>query len=49
MLSNLDHPNIVRYVGTMREGSSLLIFLEYVPVSACVHGVSYTMSLQGSQ
>jgi len=32
LLSSLDHPNIVRYVGTMREGAALLIFLEYVPV-----------------
>mmetsp|Transcript_7745 Transcript_7745/g.20633 ORF Transcript_7745/g.20633 Transcript_7745/m.20633 type:complete len:601 (-) Transcript_7745:579-2381(-) len=31
LLSGLDHPNVVRYVGTMREGASLLIFLEYVP------------------
>ncbi|KAJ9519525.1 hypothetical protein QJQ45_000615 [Haematococcus lacustris] len=31
LLSRLQHPNIVRYVGTRREAASLLIFLEYVP------------------
>jgi len=31
LLSMLNHPNIVRYVGTLREGASLFIFLEYVP------------------
>lgn len=30
MLSTLQHPNIVRYVGTLREKRSLYIFLEYV-------------------
>ena len=33
LLSRFDHPNIVRYAGTQREGGSLFIFLEYVPVS----------------
>lgn len=37
LLSTLDHPNIVRYVGTLREGTALLIFLEYVPVRDCVY------------
>ena len=32
MLSSLRHPNIVQYVGTQRQGDSLFIFLEYVPV-----------------
>lgn len=32
LLSSLDHPNIVRYIGTEKEGGSLFIFLEYVPV-----------------
>lgn len=31
LLSNLNHPNIVRYVGTRREPHALYIFLEYVP------------------
>jgi hypothetical protein len=34
VLSSLSHPNIVRCYGTAREGPSLLIFLEYVPVSS---------------
>jgi hypothetical protein len=34
LLSSLDHPNIVRYIGTEKEGGSLFIFLEYVPVGA---------------
>jgi serine/threonine protein kinase len=33
LLSSLDHPNIVRYLGTSKEGNSLFIFLEYLPVS----------------
>jgi mitogen-activated protein kinase kinase kinase len=33
LLGGLDHPNIVRYLGTSRDESGLLIFLEYVPVS----------------
>ena len=32
LLSTFNHPNIVRYSGTLREGGSLFIFLEYVPV-----------------
>lgn len=32
LLSTLMHPNIVRYVGTQRDATSLYIFLEYVPV-----------------
>ncbi|KAI8477221.1 MAG: kinase-like domain-containing protein [Monoraphidium minutum] len=31
LLAGLDHPNIVRYLGTSRDEGSLLIFLEYVP------------------
>ncbi|KAI3775189.1 hypothetical protein L1987_49758 [Smallanthus sonchifolius] len=31
LLKNLSHPNIVRYLGTGREESSLNIFLEFVP------------------
>lgn len=31
LLSRLDHPNIVKYVGTIRESKRLFIFLEYVP------------------
>jgi serine/threonine protein kinase len=31
LLSTLRHPNIVRYVGTLRENRSLYIFLEFVP------------------
>ncbi|KAI7754259.1 hypothetical protein M8C21_033536 [Ambrosia artemisiifolia] len=31
LLKNLSHPNIVRYLGTAREESSLNIFLEFVP------------------
>ena len=31
LLSRLQHPNIVRYIGTDRDASSLYIFLEYVP------------------
>eukprot|EP00798_Chlamydomonas_sp_ICE-L_P022851 gene22851-30025_t len=30
LLSQLNHANIVRYIGTKREGASLFIFLEYV-------------------
>ena len=35
LLSMLNHPNIVRYVGTLRDGPTLYIFLEYVPVCIC--------------
>ena len=31
LLSRLQHPNIVRYVGIEREATALYIFLEYVP------------------
>ncbi len=31
LLSRLQHPNIVRYVGISRESRALYIFLEYVP------------------
>eukprot|EP00854_Cymbomonas_tetramitiformis_P013413 gene13413-15849_t len=31
LLAALQHPNIVRYVGTLREKKALFIFLEYVP------------------
>lgn len=31
LLSTLRHPNIVRYVGTLRENRTLYIFLEFVP------------------
>jgi len=31
MLERMDHENIVRYLGTQKEGSTLSIFLEYVP------------------
>jgi serine/threonine protein kinase len=31
LLSQLNHPNIVKYVGTLRESRRLNIFLEYVP------------------
>ena len=31
LLSRLQHPNIVRYVGIVREAKALFIFLEYVP------------------
>lgn len=31
MLQRMDHDNIVRYLGTQKEGSTLSIFLEYVP------------------
>jgi serine/threonine protein kinase len=31
LLSTLRHPNIVRYVGTLRENRTLNIFLEFVP------------------
>jgi serine/threonine protein kinase len=31
ILRRLNHPNIVRYYGTSREGNQLNIFLEYVP------------------
>lgn len=37
VLSSLSHPNIVRCYGTAREGPSLLIFLEYVPVSSTLY------------
>uniref|UniRef100_A0A0D3H0C9 mitogen-activated protein kinase kinase kinase n=1 Tax=Oryza barthii TaxID=65489 RepID=A0A0D3H0C9_9ORYZ len=31
LLKNLSHPNIVRYIGTVREENSLNILLEFVP------------------
>ena len=31
LLSQLNHPNIVKYVGTLRQSKRLYIFLEYVP------------------
>jgi len=31
LLRSFRHPNIVRYLGAQREGSTLCIFLEYVP------------------
>ncbi|KAM7273716.1 hypothetical protein ACFE04_028380 [Oxalis oulophora] len=31
LLKNLSHPNIVRYLGTVREQENLNIFLEFVP------------------
>ncbi|KAL5231166.1 hypothetical protein ABZP36_029942 [Zizania latifolia] len=31
LLKNLSHPNIVRYIGTVREDNSLNILLEFVP------------------
>ena len=31
LLSRLQHPNIVRYIGTERSAEFLYIFLEYVP------------------
>ncbi|CAO2206767.1 unnamed protein product [Urochloa humidicola] len=31
MLKNLSHPNIVRYIGTVREENTLNILLEFVP------------------
>ena len=31
LLKQLDHPNIVRYLGTDKTGKILNIFLEYVP------------------
>ena len=31
LLSQLNHPNIVKYVGTLRQSKRLFIFLEYVP------------------
>eukprot|EP00668_Euglena_longa_P012262 GGOE01014699.1.p1 GENE.GGOE01014699.1~~GGOE01014699.1.p1 ORF type:complete len:933 (+),score=181.55 GGOE01014699.1:146-2800(+) len=31
VMKSLDHPNIVRYFQTAREGSSINIFMEYVP------------------
>eukprot|EP00193_Tetraselmis_chui_P007724 CAMPEP_0177767512 /NCGR_PEP_ID=MMETSP0491_2-20121128/9158_1 /TAXON_ID=63592 /ORGANISM="Tetraselmis chuii, Strain PLY429" /LENGTH=586 /DNA_ID=CAMNT_0019284119 /DNA_START=1087 /DNA_END=2847 /DNA_ORIENTATION=- len=31
VLGTLNHPNIVKYVGTLRESRRLYIFLEYVP------------------
>ncbi|KAK7284349.1 hypothetical protein RJT34_19094 [Clitoria ternatea] len=31
LLKDLSHPNIVRYLGTVREGDTLNIFLEFVP------------------
>jgi len=31
LLGTLNHPNIVKYVGTLREAKRLYIFLEYVP------------------
>lgn len=31
LLQHLDHPNIVRYLGTERTSEALNIFLEYVP------------------
>jgi mitogen-activated protein kinase kinase kinase ANP1 len=31
VLRQLDHPNIVRYLGTERSADTLNIFLEYVP------------------
>eukprot|EP01028_Stygiella_incarcerata_P002918 TRINITY_DN15584_c0_g1_i3.p1 TRINITY_DN15584_c0_g1~~TRINITY_DN15584_c0_g1_i3.p1 ORF type:complete len:967 (-),score=282.53 TRINITY_DN15584_c0_g1_i3:2128-5028(-) len=39
LMSHLDHPNIVRYLGTERVGRTLNIFLEYVPggsISQCL-------------
>eukprot|EP01062_Namystynia_karyoxenos_P028043 TRINITY_DN21330_c0_g4_i1.p1 TRINITY_DN21330_c0_g4~~TRINITY_DN21330_c0_g4_i1.p1 ORF type:complete len:1374 (+),score=343.14 TRINITY_DN21330_c0_g4_i1:78-4124(+) len=30
LLKTLDHPNIVRYLGTERDGATVLIFMEYV-------------------
>jgi hypothetical protein len=44
LLSGLNHPNIVRYVGTRREQHALLIFLEYVPVSKGVRECSVPSS-----
>eukprot|EP01062_Namystynia_karyoxenos_P077261 TRINITY_DN7738_c0_g1_i1.p1 TRINITY_DN7738_c0_g1~~TRINITY_DN7738_c0_g1_i1.p1 ORF type:complete len:748 (+),score=85.53 TRINITY_DN7738_c0_g1_i1:90-2333(+) len=31
MLRTLEHPNIVRYLGTRREGSTVQVLMEYVP------------------
>jgi serine/threonine protein kinase len=38
-MKRLNHPNIVKYVDTIREPDYLYIILEYV--STCLYGLSY--------
>lgn len=45
VLSSLRHPNIVQYVGTQRQGDdAIYIFMEYVPVRACVRTCAHVQT-----